>query len=133
MTDSRIAVTTEIMGAVLGVSLDCPREFKADPKAYIFSHLNYEIGDGISVVVAENDSKTIHIALPYYESFQRASGTRLLDADVEHTAAGFEVFIVGSIVATAITVGTVASVSGTVVAAGTVAVGVGVGLHTIDK
>lgn len=41
--------------------------FKKDPRGYIFSRTNVELGDGFNLNVVENTDSLVNLALPYYK------------------------------------------------------------------
>ncbi len=145
MTDTtnespQLFAANEIMGAALTVNMSKTDTlaFASDPKSFISSSLNLDTGD-ISVSVVENDSATLHLALPYYTDLERLSAGVLKDADIDDVAGG-EIIIsilaiagaigggvaAAAITGTALSFGTAAVVTGAIIGTGVgVAAGVG--------
>ena len=100
---AKIVGTTEILGAILGRVIKHPHGFKSDPKGYIFSHANYDVGDDVDIEVVENGDGVVHLPLPYYLSVENFRSSHLGDDDMVHFSGGGEIFI-SLIVAVGLTV-----------------------------
>ncbi len=125
----QLFAANELMGATLTANMSKSDRvaFASNSKSFISSSLNLDTGD-ISVSVVENDSATLHLALPYYADLERLSAEVLKDADIDDVAGGEIIISIG------VAIGSLAAVSAAVAAgaaatAGGVAVAVaGAGL-----
>ncbi len=115
MTDTtnespQVFVSNEILGAILtaGLSKSEVLYFGSDPKSFIYSALDADIG-AISLSVVENGVDTINLALPYYADLERHSAEVVKDSDIADISGG-EIIITVILVMTG-----VATVVGTTV------------------
>ncbi len=111
--------TNELSSVVLSHSFSEEQldNFAADPKKAIKANFNINFDD-VDVSVVRNTASDIHLALPFYSGLGGARSQILSDDDLDSVSGG-EVIAVGTIVATAITVGAV----GGTIAAGVLATG----------
>ncbi len=144
---AQIFASSEIMGAALtaNMSKSDSLTFSADPKSFIHSSLDVDMGV-ISVLVVENDSGTINLTLPYYSSLETMSIGAVNELDMDGISGGeilISIFAIGGAIAAAATAGALGvtgllttgvgiavvaggAIAGGVVGAGAIA-GIGVG------
>lgn len=142
-TKKQMFASNEVMGAVLTKDLNSgdARAFGADPKGFIYSATNIDIGAGEFSVV-ENSGNTINLALPYYSVVEQFSAQVLDESGLDDVSGGeilISLFIaagigagVGAGIAAGVATSTLAIVGGVVGGAigvaTTVAVGTGIAI-----
>ncbi len=102
---AQIFASSEIMGAALtaNMSKSDMLSFTKDPKSFISSSLDTDTGD-ISLLVVENDSGTINLALPYYSMLERISAEAVNELDMDVVSGGeilISIFAIGGLAAVA--------------------------------
>ncbi len=98
----QVFASNELMGATLTANLSKSdvRAFRADPKSFIYSALDADVGD-ISLSVVENGVDTINLALPYYADLERHSAEVMKDSDIANISGG-EVIVLFFLISTAV-------------------------------
>ncbi len=98
--------------------------FASDPGSFIGSSLNIDTGD-VSLLVVENDSATINLALPYYSDLEQISAEAVNELDMDDISGGeilISIFAISGAVAACAVAGSIgvgtAAVTGIVTAAG---------------
>ncbi len=101
----QVFASSEILGATLTARMNKSDRvaFESDPRSFIASSLNADIGD-VSVLVVENGSGLINLALPYYSYVDKMSATMLNEDHVSDVSGG-EIVIAIALLLTTTTVG----------------------------
>ncbi len=81
--------TEIIMGIVTtGLGSKDREAITTDPKNFIHSRTNVDIGDEIDVQIVKNEQNTVHIILPYYDSLDVSHATSLDEDDLDEVSGG---------------------------------------------
>lgn len=83
----KIFPAIEILSAILSCKIKFPHVFIADPRAFIYSHLNIESSPEIDIKAVANDAHQVHLALPYYSNLQNCA-EMLADDDFADVSGG---------------------------------------------
>ncbi len=90
MNKTQIAPFNEIIACVILQNLDNDNfhAFAKNPRAFIFTHINCDIGDSMKLHTVENNADEVHLALPYYSEMAELNAKILTDCQLNEITGG---------------------------------------------